>query len=284
MPDIALTVGDWEARLRAEVGGCLSTLAFGGVPVLRAMEDGADHPLQSACFPLVPFCNRIAHGRFAFAGREVVLSPNMGDHPHPLHGTGWLRPWRVIRHDGTSALLEDAYAGEGQWPWPYLAHQHIALDDSGCTIRLLVENRSEEPAPLGLGLHPYLRRTPDTCVTFHAHAMLGIDRDCLADGTAHAADTIAPWAKGATPPDELVDHCFTDWEGTAEVTDRHGTIALRGFGSPHCHVYAPPGGEELCIEPVNHVPDALNRDPDTMPLVLPGCAAGIALRIGASAA
>lgn len=284
LPDIALAAGGWQARLRPDIGGCLSSLTLNDTPVLRTMADGAEHPLQSACFALVPYCNRIAHGRFAFGGREVVLAPNLADHPHPLHGTGWLRPWRVLRHDTTSALLEDDYASDGDWPWAYRAHQHIALDESGCTIRLLVENRAAEPAPLGLGLHPYLRRSSDTRVTFGARHMLGIDADFLADGTAHPADTFAPWSLGTALPDTLVDHCFTSWVGSASVSDTSGTIRLRGFGTPHCHVFAPPGGEELCLEPVSHPPDALNRDPDAVPIVQPGCAVGAALRIEATLA
>ncbi|GAB5348376.1 aldose 1-epimerase [Alteriqipengyuania sp. 357] len=283
MPDITLAAGAWEARLRPDIGGCLSALARDGTPVLRTMADAADHPLQSACFALVPYCNRIAHGRFHFGGREVALQPNLGDHPHPLHGTGWLRAWRVIRHDRTSALLEDDYEGRADWPWPYRAHQHVALDETGCTIRLMVENRADEPAPLGPGLHPYFRRAQGSRVAFAAHRMLGIDGDALADGTAHPADSLAAWSQGTALPDALVDHCFTGWSGTARIADSHGTILLRGFGAPLAHVFAPPAGEELCIEPVSHPPDALNQSPEAMPVVHPGCAAGIALRIEAEA-
>ena len=281
MPDIALAAGGWEARLRPEIGGGLSALTLDGVPVLRTMAGAADRPLQSACFALVPYCNRIAHGRFAFGGRNVALSPNLGEHPHPLHGESWLRRWRVVRHDAASALLEDDYRGDSDWPWPYLAHQHVALDESGCTIRLMVENRASEPAPLGLGLHPYLRRNADTRVAFEACGMLGIDADALADGSTHPADSLARWSDGTPLPETLVDQCFTGWSGTASIADSHGTIRVRGFGAPHCHVFAPPGGEELCIEPVSHAPDALNRDPASMPVVQPGGAAGIALRIEA---
>ena len=70
----------------------------------------------------------------------------------------------------------------------------------------------------------------------------------------------------------------------ATIADEHGSIILRGFGAPHCHVYAPPGGDALCIEPVNHSPDALNREPGDMTVLPPRCAAGIAMRIEAAPA
>lgn len=280
---IELTAGAWRAALRPEIGGCLAALGRDGVPVLRTMAHEADHALQSACFPLVPYCNRIAAGRFVRDDRTVEIAPNLPRHRHPLHGRGWQATWRVVRSDAASALLEHAYDGASDWPWPYLAHQHVALDAAGCTLRLMVQNRAVAPAPMGLGLHPCFRRAAETRVAFVAEAMLGIDAEFLPDGTSHPADALAPWSSGGALPAALVDHCFTGWSGAATIADAQGSITLRAFGAPHCHVFAPPGGEDLCLEPVSHIPDALNRSPEEMTVLPPGCAAGIAVRIEASA-
>lgn len=281
---IELAAGGWRARLRPEIGGSITALSCDGLPFLRTMADQADHPLQAGCFPLVPYANRIAAGRFSFGGHAARIEPNLQGQNHPLHGFGWLAEWQCIRHDGSSALLEHAFVGSAEWPWPYVAHQHVALDENGLTIRLMVCSTGDRPAPMGLGLHPYFRRTRDTILTFRADAMLGIDDECLVDGSRSPADTLAQWSDGAALPDVLVDHCFAQWRGTATIADEHGIIAIEGFGTPHCHVYAPPGGEELCIEPVSHTPDALNRAPKEMIVLPPGCAAGIAMRIAAAPA
>ena len=278
---IELAGGDWRALLRPEIGGCIAELTCDGNPVLRTMADDAVHPLQSACFPLIPYCNRIAGGRFTWGGRTVEIAPNLAGQRHPLHGFGWLAEWRVMRRDATSALLEHDYDGSGEWPWPYVAHQHIALDESGCTVRLLVQNRAAEPAPMGLGVHPYFRRAPETTLTFAADAMLGIDAEFLPDGEIHPSGALAPWRDGALLPPVLADNCFVGWGGAATIADAQGTITLRGFGAPHCHVYAPANSGDFCLEPVNHSPDALNRARGEVPVVQPGCAAGIALRIEA---
>lgn len=279
---IDLVAGAWRASLRPEIGGCLASLDRGGVPVLRRMPGNAGDPLQSACFPLVPYCNRIAAGRFSFAGREIVIPPNMPPQSHPLHGSGWQRAWRVLRADRASVLLEDDCPA-GDWPWAYCAHQHVALDEGGCTIRLLVENRSPTAAPMGLGLHPYFRRSAGVSVAFQAAEMLGIDDAFLPDGTHYPANHLARWTTGAGLPDRLVDHCFTGWSGHATISDTLGRIDVRGFGTPACHVFAAPGTDALCIEPVSHTPDALNRAPSEMTLLPPGGAAGIAMRIEAGA-
>lgn len=278
---IELAAGPWRAALRPEIGGCLAALDREEVPVLRTMAEDADHPLQSACFPLVPFCNRVAEGRFTWRGHNTIIAPNLPPQRHPLHGLGWLRQWRAVRRDATSALLEHTHDGTGEWPWAYVAHQHVALDDAGCTVRLMLQNCGAEPFPAGLGLHPYFRRTAHTVITFEAEAMLGIDGELLPDGSQHRADALARWSSGARPPATSVDHCFTGWRSAAAIADEVGIITVRGFGTPHCHVYAPQDGEVLCIEPVNHTPDALNRAPQELTLLPPGCAAGIAMRIEA---
>ena len=281
MADIVLEAGGWRAICRPDLGGSLVGLARNGLDILRPAP-GARDVLESACFPMVPFCNRIADGRFTFNGQSGRIAPNLPPQPHPLHGFGWRAEWDVVRADASSLLLEHRHAGSAEWPWAYRAHQHVALDVLGVTIRLMLENMASEPAPVGLGLHPYFRRLPEARVTFDANSMLGIDADFLPDGECHAADALADWTKGAALPDQLVDHCFTGWGGVVTISDGAGTITMRGFGAPHLHVYAPPGGSELCAEPVSHTPDALNRQPSGMTILPPGACAGLAMRIEAS--
>lgn len=280
---IELRAGPWTASIVPEVGGALRSLHRDGVPILREATGTPGHALETACFPMVPYCNRIGGGRFSWNAREVELGPNVAHHDHPLHGLGWLRGWTTVRQNAQSALIEDDYDGTGEWPWAYRAHQFVALDDAGCTVRLMVENRSGEAAPMGLGLHPYFRRSADSRLQFEARDMLGIDADFLPDGRILDPGTLADFGSGAALPRALVDNCFAGWGGVATIRDPLGSIVIRGFGAPHCHVFAPPGGEELCLEPVNHLPDGINRGPENMPVVQPGCAAGIALRIEAEA-
>lgn len=281
MAEITLTAGLWKAVIRPQTGGSLAGLSRGDLPILREMPAQSDEVLESACFPLVPYCNRIAEGSFAFGGRQVRISPNMAPQRHPLHGLGWKSAWTVTRQGAGSAVLEHAYDGGGEWPWPYLARQHIMLDEEGCTIALQVENRASEAAPLGLGLHPYFRRSATTQVRFEAEEMLGIDAEFLPDGTAHPAGAFADWSKGSALPETLVDHCFRGWKGSAAIADDRGTIHIQASGAPLLHVFSPPRSNELCLEPVNHPPDALKRASASVPSVPAGCAVSVAMRIEA---
>lgn len=277
-----LAAGAWEATLRPEVGGALAGLRRGGEDVLRPMPEGAADPLEAACFPLVPYANRIRDGRFAFAGRAVQLPLNFLPQRHSLHGLGWQRPWSVAALGETEALLVDDYDGTGAWPWAWRAEQRVALDHAGLSIELTLANRSEEPMPAGLGLHPYFRRRPETRVRFAAAEVLEVDGEFMPTGDTAPADRFAAWSEGATLPAELVDNCHVGWSGQVEIADDLGRIVLAATGAPHLHLYAPPGTAELCCEPVSHTPDALNRAPAEMALLAPGRSTTLIMRIAAS--
>lgn len=279
---IVLRAGDWEAVVRPEIGGALAALRFRGDDVLRPMPDDAEGPLQAACFPLAPYCNRIASGRFEWNGGEVQLPPNFLPERHSLHGLSWQRPWAVDSQVETKCVLIDDYDGTEAWPWAYRVQQRIRLGPKGCAITLVLINRSSEPMPAGLGLHPYFRRQPEASVKFGADHVLLVNAETLPTGVTAPASHFGGFASGEVLPPETVDHCFAHWRGTAEINDELGTIRLTADGAPHLHLYAPADGSALCLEPVSHTPDALNRAPEEMIALPPGCAASMTLWISAS--
>jgi len=279
---VTLISGDWEAELRPEIGGAIAALRHRGIDVLRPMPADAAGPLDAACFPLAPYCNRIRDGRFAFAGREIRLAPNFAPEPHSLHGLSWQRAWAVESRTGNKCVLVDQYDGTGPWPWAYRAQQRVRLGPKGCAITLVLTNRSATPMPCGIGLHPYFRRAPDSRVRFAADHVLLVGADPLPTGASAPADHFGAWTEGAPLPAGTVDHCFAGWSGQATIRDGRGTIAIGADGAPHLHLYAPADGSALCLEPVSHTPDAPNRAPGEMIVLPPGCSASLTLRIAAS--
>ena len=275
---LRLQSGEWRAELRPEIGGCLASLTRGGREILRTMPEGASNPLESACFPLVPYCNRIRDGRFEWQGRDVRLPANFPPEPHSLHGLGWQQPWDVTREAGFKCALAHSHDGKGGWPWAYEAHQRVRLGPEGCAITLDVTNRADEPMPCGLGLHPYPRRRGETRVSFAAAAMLEVDGGLIPNGAATSA---SHWCQGSDLPARTIDHCFTGWDGLARADDDLGSITVRARGARFLHLYAPEDGSALCLEPVSHQPDALNSAPQQMIALPPGCTASLTMWVSA---
>jgi aldose 1-epimerase len=257
---ISIAHGDYALEILPGLGGALAGLRFRGSEVLRRTPPGATEPLESAGFPLMPFANRIAHGRFRFGARQVQLARNAPGQAHPLHGQSWRAPWTVESHNTRQAVLAFEYA-PGDWPWPYRAQQIFTLQTWGLEVRLTLENRASEPMPAGIGWHPYFRRTPLTRLRAEVAGVWLADQQCLPTSLA-PAHQILDWSRGERPPEKLIDHCYTGWSGRADLVIPEEQLCVRLEADEPLrwlHVYVPPGQSFLCLEPVSHMPDALNR-------------------------
>jgi aldose 1-epimerase len=238
-----------------------------------------------ASFPLVPYANRIAHGRFEWAGRELRVPLNFSDHPHALHALGWQAAWEVVEHEAERVLLRHGHHGGPGWPWAYDAEQQISLSKKGLEARLRVTNRGDEAAPFGLGFHPYFEAPPGTLLRTRVSNVWLADETCVPERRT-GGDWFSDWSDGASVHrDELIDHCFTDWNGAAEVI-RPDLGTIRVTASPelsNLHLYMPPGSSFFCAEPVSHMPNAINRadadEGERMHVLEPGETLGVAMRI-----
>lgn len=281
---LEIAAGDWRAAVRPGAGGVLAALSHRDHDVLRPMPPEADQPVDAACFPMVPYCNRIRRGQFTFGGRSVRLPLNLPPERHSLHGLGWQRPWLVTEIVGATIelVLDHAGAADGSgWPWPFRAVQRFELDESGLTQTLTLINPGTEVMPAGMGLHPFFRRWKDSRARFAARDLVLTGIDQLPTGELVPADHFGDWSKGQTVPRHTIDHCHTDWSGEVRIEDGLGAITMTVTGASNLHVYAPGTGRELAFEPVNHLPDALNRDGRdwTMPVLAPGQQASVVMRI-----
>src|SRR5436190_15442790 len=127
---IALAAGDAQIEIAPRAGGALAGFTFRGTDVLRPTSAAArdEHDVRAhACYPLVPYSNRIANAELKFEGKQYALNKNFGDHPHSIHGVGWQREWQVGAVEKDSALLTLAYVPESAgrresrtaWPWTF---------------------------------------------------------------------------------------------------------------------------------------------------------------------
>ncbi len=268
--DVVLQHGAMVCRLTPLCGGAIAswtkTGSNGPVDLFRpaptTVEFGLS-PTDMACFPLVPFSNRIAGGRFTFQGRSVTLPPNPG-FSHAIHGHGWTAPWTVEERGDRAARLSYRHQADA-WPWRYSAFQTIALDDDGLIVTLDLVNDSDSDMPAGLGLHPYFPKPPGTRVTAGLTGMWESDDSVLPRARAPLPIALNFPAGVAMDDGVILDHGFTGWNGLATVmwTDgaAEGTsvsiVADGPFG--HLIVYAPARDSFLCLEPVTHMTDAVNH-------------------------
>jgi aldose 1-epimerase len=257
---IELRNGGAELDLLPEVGGAIARFAIDGRDVLRPTVSGIFDPLRTSSFPLVPFANRIANGRFDFRGQTVRLPRNFGEHPHVLHGQGWQGAWRVQSRSTNGVALAFDHAADA-WPWDYDALQTFTLEPDSLRIALRLTNRSLLPMPASIGFHPYFMRTPETRIRAEVDgAWLSDDGiPTIKTGPSHFLD-LAIGAKVAAAP--FVDHCHFGWRGSATVEQPEFQRSILLTGSAELaflHLYIPREADFFCVEPVSAMPDALNR-------------------------
>ena len=264
MPALRLHNGSLEAVVLPETGGGLAAFNWigsgGSVPLMRALPASvtAPEPNRLACYPLVPWSNRIGHGRFAFEGAIYQVAPNYPPEPHPIHGDGWLSAWDVLDSSVDAVTLGlDKSAGS---PLGYVAGMSYALQADGLAVELWAENRGAARMPFGLGLHPWFDRTP------------GVRLQAPATGMWLAGPDVLPVAHGPTPldasfqqlaplPPRLVDNCFTGWSGAAQIRweDRGMGLDIESTPPlPYYVLFCPLRKPVFCFEPVTHPIDAFN--------------------------
>jgi aldose 1-epimerase len=250
-------------------GGAIRECWCLGYPLLRASPAGAGaDPLELACFPMVPYANRIAGGRFAAGERRVQLERNSDTGPHPLHGQGWRACWRVTDASASDATLQ-LEAGGDEWPWRYRAEQHFRLSRSGLSLRLSIENLAGTPMPAVLGLHPYFVGAENARVQAHLPRVWTADESSL---PLEEVPTPPAWSfdAGRAISALPLDNCFSGWDGVAVLRWPDRTATLRATNCRFLQLYVPGGRDFFCLEPQTAATGALNRDVAEAALVRPG--------------
>lgn len=258
---VRLAAGEMEAGLVPEIGGSIAWLRWRGIDLMRPLS-GADRAARNvlgvACFPMLPYANRIAGNAFDFDGRPWRFAANNPPERYNVHGTGWQQPWRV--EEATPAAVRLALEVDGE-PYAYRAEQRFAIEDGAFTVAMALRNRGRSRAPFGFGLHPWFERAPDVVLRFRA-------RDFYLEEPEHVAGeriTLPPeldFAEGRALPDRWRNNDFGGWDGRAEITWPARGVRLVMTAEPvfrHLMLYADPGRPFFCVEPQSNASGAFNR-------------------------
>ncbi len=197
---------------------------------------------------MLPYCNRIEDGRFAWNGVRYQLDPGFGDQRHALHGVGLRQPWNVQQaspagnraHSGTRChrRARDDIGRSRSVPCCVYRYSNNSL-----RVTLTVTNRHKEPAPLGIGLHPYFARPPGVTLQFEAGGVWMNGEEPL---PRRHASVPAEWdhSNARTVGDEQLDNCFTNWTAPGADIRPRRRDNLRGGRcvSPSTGVYTTRSG------------------------------------------
>jgi aldose 1-epimerase len=201
---------------------------------------------------MVPYSNRLGYRRFRWLGTEYSTAPNFDGSPHSLHGVGWCRPWTVASRDERHAELSLHHQPDADWPFAFDARQRFELDDEGLRLTMSVTNRSSQPAPAGLGWHPYFPKRQRSRLHLELTHRWASD-----ESTQLPTRKVAHAGIDGDVAHLDLDHCFEGWRGPAKLRDERLKVTLTS-SLPYVVVYTPPLKDIYCVEPVSHVSNAIH--------------------------
>jgi aldose 1-epimerase len=265
-----------EATYAPSVGMVGCSLRHDGDELLAQRGGLARYEATGSTFgiPLLyPWANRLAGFQYEVAGRRVALdrdSPRLRLDPNglPIHGLlGGSPLWHAEAPQADddsarlSALLRFGDHPEllEAFPFPHDLRMDVKLARETLSVTTTVTPTGDSPVPVAFGYHPYLdlnaepRAAWKIAMPVRTHLML--DERLIPTGETEPADQ---------PAQALGDRTFDD--GYADL-DEPPVFALEGggrrvelrFGAgyPFAQVYAPPGADLLCFEPMTAPTNAL---------------------------
>lgn len=225
---------------------------------LRPTPEASRDILEFACFPLVPFSNRIDGATFPLGQDSVRLRANWPD-GLAIHGFGWQRAWTVFSSTESEAVLVLDCPADETWPWRTRSELTYSLSPTALSMRLSLTNQSARAMPSGLGFHPYFPRTDATRLTTACTGTLLTDPRQIPVAVDSTHPVLSGLRQGSLP-DAGFDNALVGWTGHAEIVQAGGhRLALEADpGTSRAVFYAPAGEPYFCFEPVTHSPNAHN--------------------------
>ncbi|MGY1770287.1 aldose 1-epimerase family protein [Blastococcus sp. SYSU D00813] len=267
--DVELVSGD--VRLAVDLrGGGIRALTAGGWDVVDGYPTGTV-PAGRRGGLLLPWPNRLRAGRWSWAGRELQLDVASPEKPNAAHGLLSWQPFGVLSRFSDALTVGTTVEPRPGYPFRLLVAVDYALSTQRLAVTVRVRNASAEPAPFGVGMHPYL-------------AVGGADDGAVADAELTVPARTALVVDGGLPTgertgfdgavgrigDRSIDTPLTDLtrddDGWARVRLRGtaGSVELAVDGSwPWLQVYTgdtlPPGQRRrsVAVEPMTCPPNAL---------------------------
>jgi aldose 1-epimerase len=249
------------------VGAYAKARAFMGIPFLH------------------PWANRLDRFGYSAGGRDVVLEPGsplllLDDNGLPIHGVlTATRRWSVRQTvaDGSGARLVAVLDFEdpdllAAFPFRHGLEMDVELAGGVLRVGITLTATGDAPVPVAFGFHPYLR-LPSVAraeweVAFPVRRRVLLDERMLPTGATELVDSIA-----GPIGDRTWDDCFDRLERPARFEVSGGGRQVRidfAQGYRVAQIFAPPGAEYLCVEPMTAPANSLDGPSDTLVWVRPG--------------
>jgi aldose 1-epimerase len=273
-PALTLTSpdGGLKATFVPQLGMVGASLEHRGEELLGQRKGLAAYEASGSTMgiPLLhPWANRLSGLTYEAAGRHVTIDPDsprvrLDPNGLPIHGLlAANHGWRTEQHDGhLTATLDFGAQPEllEAFPFPHELRMEIALDATrGLTVTTTISANQGSPVPVSFGFHPYLTLPNAPRADWHVELPAGdrikTDERGIPTGATEPA---------REQPGPLGDRSYDD--GYRDLPDRPAFVLADDrrrieltfeHGYDFAQVYAPPGQDLICFEPMTAPTNAL---------------------------
>ncbi|HET7051296.1 MAG TPA: aldose 1-epimerase [Solirubrobacteraceae bacterium] len=275
--------GGTEAEFVPEANMVCCSLRYRGVEWLE-QRLGLDAYVQQGKtmgIPLLhPWANRLERPGYAVAGKEVSLPHGDArirlDGDRPIHGVmpAFLH-WELVGAPERSSVKAKLSWTSPEllevFPFTHELELEAAVGDGLLTMETTLYATGYDPVPVAFGYHPYLRIPGTSRTTWQvklgAFRRLVLDERMIPTGERHPVDQRCV-DLGDSSWDDAFDGLTTHARFDAATGDSSVEVEfLRGYA--FAQVFAPPGTDYICFEPMTAPANALNSG-DGLHVIAPG--------------
>jgi aldose 1-epimerase len=228
---------------------------------------------------LAPWANRLSEDAFFANGQKFRLNPDLGnirrdENRHPIHGLLNFSPyWKVTAVESDSDAASVTSRLEfwkhpelmAQFPFAHTIETTYRLHEGVLEVRTTIENLSAAPMPVGIGYHPYfqLHDAPRDQWKVHLAARdhLMLSKMTIPTGERKPVEFPDPLPLAGMALDDVFGSLVHDGSerATFSVEGAHEKISVI-YGPKYtvAVVYAPPGRQFICFEPMSAITDGFN--------------------------
>ncbi|WP_431277963.1 aldose 1-epimerase family protein [Leifsonia poae] len=152
-------IADPTGRAHAAISpraASLRALTVGGIDIVEPSVTAPGIPGMSGA-TLAPWPNRVEGARWWHNGLEQRLEVTEPELGHANHGLLADADFELAVNGGDTATLSTSIRKPPGYPFDLDIAVRYTMDDAGVAVTTTVTNRGEDPAPVALGAHPYLR-------------------------------------------------------------------------------------------------------------------------------
>ncbi len=280
-------LADAARRVEVSIVPSLGNLAYemkvGGKNILwfphRSLAELKAKPSLCGIPFLAPWANRLDQDAYWANGKKYLLNRELRNvrydgNGKPIHGLIAFSPaWKIVaveadaRQARATSRLEfwrhpDLMA---QFPFAHAIEMTYRLREGVLEVETAIENLSHAPMPVAVGYHPYFQVPGAPRDSWKAHVAASehvtLSAELIPTGERRPVTLPDPHALAGSQLDDVFTSLVRGADGKAEFWVEGGEARISvAFGPMYkvAVIYAPPGRDFICFEPMAGLTNAFN--------------------------